>query len=65
MDITNAIRIQDKKVYGWTANSNDTIDKNLIYLVNGIITGNLLLTEYYIESRQDPLSLDSLSELLF
>lgn len=52
-------------MYGWTANSNVTIDKNLIYLVNGIITGNLLLTEYYIESRQDPLSLDSLSELLF
>ena len=65
IDITNAIRMQDKKVYGWTANSDDTIDKNLRYRVNGIITDNPLLTEYYIESRQNPLSLDSLTKLLF
>lgn len=65
IDITNAIRMQDKKVYGWTANSDDTIDKNLRYRVNGIITDNPLLTEYYIESRQNPLSLDSLTGLLF
>ena len=64
-DITSSIRMQNKKVYGWTANSEAAIDKNLRYHVDGIITDNPLLVDYYIESTSEPLSLGAFADAVF
>lgn len=43
------MHLQKKEVYAWTANSKDTIRKNLRAQVNGIVTDNPTLVRYYSE----------------
>ena len=64
-DMVNSIKSQGKKVYGWTANSEDTINKNLRYQVNGIITDNPLLAEYYIDTVNSSISLNTITDIFF
>lgn len=39
---------QGKEVYGWTANSKETIEKNIRCQVNGIVTDNPELVNHYV-----------------
>ena len=39
---------QGKAVYGWTANSKETIEKNIRCQVNGIVTDNPELVNHYV-----------------
>ncbi len=42
-----AVHDQGKKVYGWTANSKETIEKNLRCQVDGIVTDDPELVQHY------------------
>lgn len=44
---------QNKKVYGWTANSAETIEKTLRCQVDGVVTDNPMQARYYISNRDD------------
>ena len=41
------MHMQQKKVYGWTANSKETIEKNLKCQVDGIVTDDPELVMHY------------------
>lgn len=57
--------LQDKKVYAWTANSEDTIDKILRCGADGIVTDNPLLAENYIREVNENLWINELTDLFF
>ena len=44
---------QNKKVYGWTANSAETIEKTLRCQVDGVVTDNPMQARYSISNRDD------------
>lgn len=56
---------QGKKIFGWTANSENTIQRNLRCKVNGIITDNPELTRYYVDEQMENLTLNLLTDLFF
>lgn len=55
----------NKKFVGWTANSENTIQRNLRCKVNGIITDNPELTRYYVDEQMENLTLNLLTDLFF
>lgn len=64
-EMVASIHLQGKEVYGWTANSEDTIRKNLKRKVNGIVTDNPEMVKHYYMQTWDYLLLDSLINIFF
>ena len=54
-----------KEVYGWTANSKDTIRKNLQCQVNGIVTDNPELVKYFMTQKWENRLLNLLLQMFF
>ena len=44
---------QGKRVYGWTASSDENIKKVLSYETNGIVTDNPLMVEYILDTLEE------------
>lgn len=59
------MHMQKKRVYGWTANSKETIQKNLLCQVNGIVTDNPELVKYYTKRIWENRLLDTMIQILF
>lgn len=60
-----AMQGQGKKVYGWTANSEDTIKKNLLCRVDGIVTDVPIMVKHYEMMTKENLILNFVLELFF
>lgn len=56
---------QGKEVYGWTANSKETIEKNLRCQVNGIVTDNPELVNSYVMQLWHNRLLSALLKIFF
>ena len=56
---------ENKKVYGWTANSMKTLGKLLRCGVDGLVTDNAALAAYCIQTNDDNLLMDDLTALFF
>lgn len=56
---------QRKAVYGWTANSKETIQKNLQAQVDGIVTDDPLLVRHYATQRLDQQLLQAIETMFF
>lgn len=56
---------QNKKIYAWTANSEDSINKVISTNADGIITDNVSLAYYCIETKGQDLTLEFLIDLFF
>lgn len=56
---------QNKKIYGWTANSIKTLHKLLRCQVDGLVTDNAALAAYCIETTGADLWMDDLTALFF
>lgn len=56
---------ENKKIYGWTANSVKTIKKLLKCNVDGLLTDNILLAAYCLETKEENELLELLTELFF
>lgn len=54
-----------KEVYGWTANSEETIEKLLRSQVTGIVTDNPELVKHYADQTWEHLLLQSLIRIFF
>ena len=63
--MVSIMHLQGKKAYGWTANSEETINKNLQCQVNGIVTDNPELVQYYTMQTWDSLVLNGILEMFF
>ena len=57
--------LQGKKVYGWTANSENTIRQVLASRPDGVVTDNPLLARYCLETQGEDLLLEELCDLFF
>ena len=64
-EMVSIMHLQGKKAYGWTANSEETINKNLQCQVNGIVTDNPELVQYYTMQTWDSLVLNGILEMFF
>ena len=56
---------QGKKVYGWTANTEASIEKNMRCHVDGLVTDNPELASFYLEEHGEDLLLNSFIEIYF
>lgn len=57
--------IYGKSVYAWTINEEEGMRKMMSYKVDGIITDNIYLTSYMLETRGRSIWVTELAELLF
>lgn len=64
-EMVTSMHMQGKDVYGWTANSEETIEKNLRCEVDGIVTDNAELVKSHSIQTWDNLLLDTLLEIFF
>lgn len=64
-EMVSKIKFQGKQVYGWTSNVESTIKKNIWLGVNGIVTDNPELVNYYLERVGENLLLNSIVEIFF
>lgn len=64
-EMANSIQLQGKRLYGWTANSEAAIDKNIRCRVNGIITDNPELAGRRVEQAGENRLLNFLVSLFF
>lgn len=64
-EMVASMKLNSKKVYGWTANSESTIKKNLRCHVDGIVTDNPELVRQFAAQTWDKLLLDMLTETFF
>lgn len=64
-EMVSIMHLQGEKVYGWTANSEETINKNLQCQVDGIVTDNPELVQYYTMQTWDNLVLNGILEMFF
>lgn len=65
LEMVTTMHLQGKKVYGWTASSEDTIKKNLGLQVDGIVTDNPKLVKFYLKSEGNNLILDYIEKTFF
>ena len=56
---------QGKLVYGWTASSDDTIEKVLGCDVDGIVTDNPLLVRYIMDTSGENPLMDEVTDIFF
>ena len=59
------VHFQGKKMYAWTANSEDTIEKILRCGADGLVTDDVILADYCMKKHGKNLLSDALSELFF
>lgn len=64
-EMVTTMQLKGKDVYGWTANSEDTIQKNLQCQVNGIVTDTPELVKYYSMQTWHSRLLNALIQLFF
>lgn len=64
-EMVSKMHWEGKKVYGWTANSADTIAKNLRSQVDGIVTDNPELVNHYVMQTWHNQLLDMLLQTFF
>ncbi len=60
-----SMHLEGKRVYGWTANSKETIEKNLRCQVDGIVTDNPELVNQYVLQTWHNRLLDTLLQRFF
>ena len=64
-EMISTIHLQGKKIYAWTANSEENIKKILRYQVDGLVTDNTEWANYFLNEISRNLILDSLEETFF
>ena len=64
-EMVATMQFQRKDVYGWTANSKETIQKNLECQVNGIVTDNPELVKYCTAQTWESRLLDTALQVFF
>ncbi|MDN0032653.1 glycerophosphodiester phosphodiesterase family protein [Oscillibacter valericigenes] len=64
-EMVATMQFQRKDVYGWTANSKETIQKNLECQVNGIVTDNPKLVKYCTAQTWESRLLDTALQVFF
>lgn len=64
-EMVTIVHSQEKEIYGWTANSIETIQKNLQCGVDGIITDNPKLVEQYAMQKWDSRLLNTVCQIFF
>ena len=64
-EMVTIVHSQEKEIYGWTANSIETIQKNLQCGVDGIITDNPKLVEQYAMQKWDSRLLNAVCQIFF
>lgn len=64
-EMVSIMHLQGKNVYGWTANSEETINKNLQCQVDGIVTDNPELVQYYTMQTWENLVLNGILDTFF
>ena len=64
-EMVTTMHMQKKKVYGWTANSKETIQKNLRCQVDGIVTDNPEMVKCYTKQAWENRLLDTIIQKFF
>lgn len=64
-EMVYAAESQNKKIFAWTPNSEDTINKVIYSEADGIVTDNVPMANFYIDTRGEDSMLESLTDSFF